>query len=36
MAAEKLGLAEWVEEIFAPMIQRRVDLGRGRTWCARW
>jgi hypothetical protein len=36
MAQEKLGLAEWVEEIFAPMIQRRVDLGRGRTWCARW
>ena len=33
---DKLGLAEWVEEIFTPMIQRRVDLGRGRTWCARW
>ena len=32
----KLGLLEWVEEIFAPMIQRRVDLGRGQTWCARW
>ena len=32
----KLGLVRWVEEIFAPMIQRRVDLGRGRTWCARW
>lgn len=32
----KLGLLEWVEEIFCPMIQRRVDLGRGRTWCARW
>jgi hypothetical protein len=33
---EKLSLAAWVEEIFAPMVQRRVDLGRGRTWCARW
>jgi Domain of unknown function (DUF4913) len=32
----KLGLAAWVEQIFAPMIERRVDLGRGRTWCARW
>jgi hypothetical protein len=32
----KLGLLEWVETIFAPMVQRRVDLGRGRTWCARW
>jgi hypothetical protein len=32
----KLGLLEWVEEIFCPMIQRRVDLGRGRTWCACW
>jgi Domain of unknown function (DUF4913) len=32
----KAGLVQWVEEIFAPMIQRRVDLGRGRTWCARW
>ena len=32
----KMGLLEWVEEVFAPMIQRRVDLGRGQTWCARW
>jgi hypothetical protein len=32
----KLGLLEWAEEIFCPMIQRRVDLGRGQTWCARW
>jgi hypothetical protein len=32
----KMGLLEWVEEIFAPMIQRRVELGRGLTWCARW
>lgn len=32
----RLELVKWVEEIFAPMIQRRVDLGRGRTWCARW
>jgi Domain of unknown function (DUF4913) len=32
----KLGLAAWAEQIFAPMIERRVDLGRGRTWCARW
>jgi len=33
---EKLGLAAWVGEIFAPMVQRRVDIGRGRTWCSRW
>jgi hypothetical protein len=33
---DELGLVEWVEVIFAPMIQRRVDLGRGKTWCARW
>jgi hypothetical protein len=32
----RLDLAGWVEEIFAPMVARRVDLGRGRTWCARW
>lgn len=32
----KMGLLEWVEKVFAPMIQRRVDLGRGRTWCACW
>jgi hypothetical protein len=32
----KMGLLEWVEEVFTPMIQRRVDLGRGQTWCARW
>jgi len=32
----KMGLLEWVEEVFAPMIQRRVDLGRGQAWCARW
>ena len=31
----KMGLLEWVE-VFAPMIARRVDLGRGQTWCARW
>jgi hypothetical protein len=36
MAPPKLGLLEWVEEVFAPMIARRVDLGRGQTWCARW
>jgi hypothetical protein len=36
MASEKIGLVAWVEEIFAPMVQRRVDIGRGRTWCARW
>jgi hypothetical protein len=35
-APPKMGLLEWVEEVFAPMIQRRVDLGRGQTWCARW
>jgi hypothetical protein len=34
--AEKLTLVPWVEEVFAPMVQRRVDLGRGMTWCARW
>lgn len=34
--APKMGLLEWVEEVFAPMIQRRVDIGRGLTWCARW
>lgn len=32
----RLGLLDWVEKVFAPMIQRRVDLGRGRTWCACW
>ena len=36
MTSEKIGLVAWVEEIFAPMVQRRVDIGRGRTWCARW
>jgi hypothetical protein len=33
---DKLDLVRWIEEVFAPMIQRRVDLGRGATWCARW
>jgi Domain of unknown function (DUF4913) len=33
---DKPGLAAWVEEILASMIQRRVDLGRGRTWCGHW
>jgi hypothetical protein len=33
---KKLSLVAWVEEVFAPMVQRRVDIGRGRTWCARW
>ena len=32
----KLPLTRWVEEVFAPMVERRVDLGRGVTWCARW
>ncbi|MCL2586553.1 MAG: DUF4913 domain-containing protein [Streptosporangiales bacterium] len=32
----KMGLREWVEQVFAPMVQRRVDLGRGRTWCGCW
>jgi hypothetical protein len=32
----KLPLTRWVEEVFAPMVERRVDLGRGTTWCARW
>jgi hypothetical protein len=33
---EQLPLARWVEQVFAPMVERRVDLGRGLTWCARW